>query len=90
MCLAIPAEVDEILPNERAVVQVGGIRKTISAELLDEVAVGDFVLVHVGYALEKINVEEAEETIRSLQKDSGSGSSEIRYPYSFSYYRYRS
>jgi hydrogenase expression/formation protein HypC len=49
---------------ETAVVELGGIRKSISTALLDEVAVGDYVIVHVGYALERLNVAEAEETLR--------------------------
>ena len=64
MCLAIPAQVVEISGNETAVVELGGIRKAISTALLDEVAVGDYVIVHVGYALELLNVAEAEETLR--------------------------
>ena len=64
MCLAIPAQVIEISDAETAVVEVGGIRKSISIALLDEVAVGDYVIVHVGYALERLNVAEAEETLR--------------------------
>ena len=64
MCLAIPAQVVEISGNETAIVELGGIRKPISTALLDEVAVGDYVIVHVGYALERLNVAEAEETLR--------------------------
>jgi hydrogenase expression/formation protein HypC len=64
MCLAIPAQVIEIPDAETAVVELGGIRKSISTALLDEVAVGDYVIVHVGYALERLNVAEAEETLR--------------------------
>ena len=64
MCLAIPAQVIEISDAETAVVEVGGICKAISTALLDEVAVGDYVIVHVGYALERLNVAEAEETLR--------------------------
>ena len=64
MCLAIPTQVVEISGDETAVVELGGIRKSISTALLDEVAVGDYVIVHVGYALERLNVAEAEETLR--------------------------
>jgi len=64
MCLAIPAQVVEISGNETAIVELGGIRKAISTALLDAVAVGDYVIVHVGYALERLNVAEAEETLR--------------------------
>jgi hydrogenase expression/formation protein HypC len=64
MCLAIPAQVIAMPNAETAVVELGGIRKSISTALLDEVAVGDYVIVHVGYALERLNVAEAEETLR--------------------------
>lgn len=64
MCLAIPARVIEILNNESAVVDMGGVRKPISTALLDEVAVGDYVIVHVGYALNRLDPEEAAETLR--------------------------
>ena len=60
MCLAIPAKVGEILEGERALVDFGGVRKPISTALLDGVVVGDYVIVHVGFALEKLNIEEAE------------------------------
>ncbi len=64
MCLAIPAQVIEISDPERAVVDMGGVRKRISTALLDEVAVGDYVIVHVGYALSRLDPEEAAETLR--------------------------
>ena len=64
MCLAIPAQVIEISDPERAVVDMGGVRKQISTALLDEVAVGDYVIVHVGYALSRLDPEEAAETLR--------------------------
>ncbi|MDS4031274.1 MAG: HypC/HybG/HupF family hydrogenase formation chaperone [Candidatus Contendobacter sp.] len=64
MCLAIPAQVVETPDAETAVVELDGIRKSISTALLDEVTVGDYVIVHVGYALERLNVTEAEATLR--------------------------
>jgi len=66
MCLAIPAQVIEMKDTERAIVDMGGVRKQISTALLDEVAVGDYVIVHVGYALNRLDQEEAEETLRLL------------------------
>ena len=70
MCLAVPAEVVEVLGLETAKVCVGGIRKNVSTALLDEPAeVGDWVLVHVGYALEKLNVRETEETLRQMAEE---------------------
>jgi hydrogenase expression/formation protein HypC len=64
MCLAIPAQVIEIMDEEHAVVDMGGVRKTISTALLDEVAVGDYVIIHVGYALNRLDPEEAAETLQ--------------------------
>ncbi|MDG4549453.1 MAG: HypC/HybG/HupF family hydrogenase formation chaperone [Candidatus Contendobacter sp.] len=64
MCLAIPVQVIETPDAETAVVELDGIRKSISTALLDQVAVGDYVIVHVGYALERLNVAEAEATLR--------------------------
>jgi len=63
MCLAIPAEVIGLLPDEMARVSLDGIVKTISVGLLDEVAVGDYVVVHVGHALARIDEAEARRTL---------------------------
>ncbi|MHB1591935.1 MAG: HypC/HybG/HupF family hydrogenase formation chaperone [Sulfuricella sp.] len=63
MCLAIPAQVVELLENDGAMVELGGVRKEISLALVDGVAVGDYVIVHVGYALSRLDPEEAEKTL---------------------------
>jgi hydrogenase expression/formation protein HypC len=63
MCLAIPARVVELMENDGARVDLGGVRKEISLALVDDVAVGDYVIVHVGYALSKLDPEEAEKTL---------------------------
>lgn len=63
MCLAIPARVAQILENDFAVVDLGGVRKEVSLMLLDDVAVGDYVIVHVGYAINRLDPEEAEKTL---------------------------
>ncbi|MBF0471887.1 MAG: HypC/HybG/HupF family hydrogenase formation chaperone [Gammaproteobacteria bacterium] len=70
MCLAIPAEVTALNGDETAVVTVGGVAQTISLALVDKVAVGDYLLIHVGYALNKLSAEEAEKTLR-LFADAG-------------------
>ncbi len=64
MCLAIPARIAQILDNDAAVVDLGGVRKEISLALLDGVEVGDYVIVHVGYALNRLDPEEAEKTLK--------------------------
>jgi hydrogenase expression/formation protein HypC len=64
MCLAIPAQVIELLPGSEGVIDVGGVRKRISLELVaGEVAAGDYVIVHVGYALQKLDRDEAARTL---------------------------
>ena len=63
MCLAIPAEIIAI-NGDVAQVSLGGVKKEISLALVDDVAVGDYVLIHVGYALNKISPEEAEKTLQ--------------------------
>jgi hydrogenase expression/formation protein HypC len=64
MCLAIPVRVAEILENDAAIVELDGVRKEISLALVDGVAVGDYVILHVGYALNRLDPEEAEKTLK--------------------------
>jgi len=64
MCLAIPARIAEKLDNDMALIDLGGVRKEISLSLVDDVAVGDYVIVHVGYALTKLDPDEAERTLK--------------------------
>ncbi|AWU97091.1 HypC/HybG/HupF family hydrogenase formation chaperone [Azospirillum ramasamyi] len=66
MCLAVPALVTALLPDERATVSLGGVTSTCSLELVEGVAVGDYVIVHVGYALSRLDAEEAERTLALL------------------------
>lgn len=63
MCLAIPAKVVQKLDHDRAVVEVGGVRNDISLMLVDDVAIGDYVIVHVGFAITRLNADEAEKTL---------------------------
>lgn len=63
MCLAIPARVIALPADDSALVDLGGVRKEISLALIDDVAVGDYVIVHVGFALNKMDPEEAESTL---------------------------
>ena len=62
MCLAIPAQVVQI-DGDQGIIDMGGVRKEISLALVDDVAVGDYVIVHVGYALNKLDPEEAQRTL---------------------------
>ncbi len=63
MCLAIPVKVVDVGADDTAIVDLGGVRKEISLALLDGVQVGDYVILHVGYALTRLDPEEAERTL---------------------------
>lgn len=63
MCLAIPAQVLELRAGDMALVDLAGVRKEISVTLLDAVVPGDYVIVHVGFALGKLDPEEAANTL---------------------------
>ena len=67
MCLAVPAEVVSLdMETQTAVVALGKVKKQVSIALLETVAVGDFVLVHVGFALNRISPEEAAKTLQLM------------------------
>ena len=63
MCLALPARIVERRGADDAVIDAGGVRKTISLALVPDAAEGDYVIVHVGYALSTLDPAEAERTL---------------------------
>lgn len=71
MCLAIPGQVVELVPEQAllAKVDVGGVRRNVNIGLLEDarVAVGDWILIHVGFALSKIGEDEARDQLRMLR-----------------------
>jgi len=66
MCLAVPARVTEMRDGLLGLVELGGVVREASFMLLPDAAVGDYVLLHAGYALQKVDTAEAEETLRLL------------------------
>lgn len=66
MCLAIPAKVTELEDGDMAVVALEGVKKRISTALVEDVAIGDYLLIHVGYALHKVSPEEASRTLAMM------------------------
>lgn len=70
MCLAIPARIIEIGENDQARAEVGGIVREINLSLVEDVAIGDYVILHVGFALSKLDPEEAQATL-ALFKEAG-------------------
>jgi len=67
MCLAIPALI-KFIEDKEADVEIGGITRRISLWLTPEAKVGDYVLVHTGYAINIVDQEEAKETLRLLEE----------------------
>ena len=65
MCLAVPARVVEVEGN-RAMVELGGLLREASIMLVPDAVVGDYVLLHAGFAIQKIDEQEAQETLRLL------------------------
>lgn len=66
MCLALPVRVIELRDGDRAVVDAGGVRKEVSVALVDGLAAGDYVILHVGYALTRLDPAEAERTLATF------------------------
>lgn len=77
MCLALPARVIRLLEHERAVVDVGGVESEVSLALVDGVATGDYVIVHVGFAIGRLDTAEAERTLALFAEVAAAESVEI-------------
>ncbi len=67
MCLAVPAKIIELKENQMASVEITGIVRDVSIMLLDDVQPGEYVLVHAGFALEKVDEKTAQQTIKDLE-----------------------
>jgi len=68
MCLAIPAQIREIGAADTALASVGGVEREINIALVDDLEVGDYVILHVGYALSRIDAQEAEKTLELMNQ----------------------
>lgn len=67
MCLSIPAKVEQI-DGEMAVVSVGGTKYNASLQMLDDVKIGDYILLHTGFAIQKLSEEEALESLQVFKE----------------------
>ena len=67
MCLAVPMRVEKV-EGSNAVVELGGVKKGINLGLLDNVRIGEYVIVHAGFAIQRIDEKEAKETIEILKE----------------------
>jgi len=77
MCLALPAKIVALEGEDMAVVALEGVKKSVSIALIEDTQVGDYVLVHVGYALHKVSEEEAERTL-AIMAEAGVLTEEVR------------
>jgi hydrogenase expression/formation protein HypC len=69
MCLSIPSKIVEILPDNFAIVDTMGVKRKVSLDLMPEpVEVGDYVLIHVGYAMAKLSEEDALESLKIYEQ----------------------
>ena len=68
MCLAIPIRVEELLGDDMARVTLGGVSKIVSIALLEDVRPGDFVLLHAGFALTRLDPDEAARTLALMHE----------------------
>lgn len=70
MCLAIPGKIVELVDEENRIakVEIGGVRRGVNVGMLDDIKIGDYVLVHVGFAMSKVDEKQAQETLRLLQE----------------------
>jgi len=71
MCLAVPGQIVRIMDDKQAVVNFMGIEKKVSLDLIEKCQVGDYVIVHAGFAITTLNREEARETIACFRQLSG-------------------
>ncbi len=67
MCLAVPMQVKTI-ENEVAMCEIDGVQREASLMMLDDVKIGDYVLIHAGFAIEKIDDDEAQLTLKALRE----------------------
>jgi hydrogenase expression/formation protein HypC len=67
MCLGIPMQLVEQDGND-GVAEAGGIRKNVRLDLIEDVCIGDYILIHTGYAIEKLDEREALETLELIKK----------------------
>ena len=70
MCLGVPAKILSVR-GDAAVIALGGVEREISLMLLDDVSQGDWVIVHAGFAIERLSPEEAEQTLALFREIRG-------------------
>lgn len=67
MCLAIPLEVIKIINNEKILAKSAGFEIEVSTDFVKDIKLGDYVMVHAGFAIQKLNAKEAKEILSSIE-----------------------
>jgi hydrogenase expression/formation protein HypC len=80
VCLAIPGQILEVVdePNRLARVDVAGVRRNVNIGLLDDAGPGDWVLIHVGFAISRVDEDEARATLQLLERMGADYEQELR------------
>ena len=68
MCLALPAQVIALHDDQHATVDLGGVRRKVNVMLVDNLAINDYVLLHVGFAIAKLSPDEAQKTLTLIDE----------------------
>lgn len=68
MCLGIPVRIIELKEEGMAIGEVGGVRREVSVQLLPDARVGDYVILHAGFAIQKLDEDAARETLELLRE----------------------
>ena len=68
MCLAVPGKIEELLSDGYAVADFMGIKKTVALDLAEDLRVGDYVIVHAGFVLNRLDEDEALESLRYIRE----------------------
>jgi len=68
MCLAVPVRIAALIEGDRAIAEIDGITKEISLALVEGVGVGDYVILHVGYAISRLDEAQAQHTLELLAR----------------------
>ncbi len=67
MCIAVPCQVISIKEN-MATVEIGGVKREARIDLLEDVSIGDYVILHAGFAIQRLDADDAQETLRLLKE----------------------
>ncbi len=68
MCLGVPMKIIKKIDDTKCIAELGGVQREIITTLIDDIKIGDYVIVHTGFAINKINLKEAEEIINLIKQ----------------------